>query len=420
MLGIENNDSSFFNITSQSISEIQNKVLNQDIVNLSITEEIYKMASGTITMHDPNQIYSTLFKFGVILQIEWGYKRMDNPIYDIFVKTKSPSEISGVMSRKNKFIVMSPSGGGDQNGYSDYNCNLYSLEYAKKENKNIYKTGTKQDIIQQVLLRMGVDSWTILFTKGSDLVSDSQQIVQTETDFLFLQKKALEWGCIFKITQTPEGLLYCLFVDRDQFYQSDYYKQSLGKEVKGNIKTLNWKKGIPNVIRYTWQNHAGESGTGDNIMIVPDGKGQFTFIHYQAEGDNIISYKFVPERVSEELKRRSAVGGVSNQIDFVKWAMNQNDFSTLVEQGYFVRYDQSTAPQGLGYTVEVDMLGDPNVIPPLLVNFGAGFPDLFHNNSGFFISKVTHVINKNGYKAHLTINDVLGYTGGQLIMPQYT
>lgn len=419
MLGIENNDSSFFNITSSSIPQIQNKILNQDIVSLSITEEIYKMASGTIVMEDPEQIYSTLLKFGAMVQIEWGYKRMDNPIYDLFVKTKSPSEISGIMSRKNRFLIMSPNGSGDQSGHSEYNCNLYSMEYAKKESKHVYKSGTKQTTVQEIFSRMGVNSWTIIFTQGEDLVSDSQQIIQTETDFKFLQKKSLEWGCVFKITQTPEGLLHGLFVDRDQFHNSDYYKKSLGKEVNGNIKTLNWKKGIPNVISYTWQNHAGESGTGDNIQIVPDGKGQYTFIHYQAEGDKIVSYKFVPERITEELKRRAAVGGVSNQTEFVKWAMNQNDFGTLVEQGFFVRFEQSTAPQGLGYTIEAEMLGDPNVIPPLLVNLGSGFPDLFHNNSGFFISKCTHTISKSGYKMHVTINDVLGYTGGQFLMPEY-
>lgn len=421
MIGIYNADSSFFNIKSPSIFEISNKVLNADIINLTITEEIYKMSSGSLTLYDPNQIYSTLFKLGVVLEIEWGYKKLENPLINIFVNKENPNEIGGILSRKGtKFLVMSPSGSGDEKGYSEFKCNLYSTEYIKTENKKVYKTGTKQTVVQEVMTRMGILTQTIVFSNGNDLVSDSKQIVQHENDFNFLQRLALQNKCVFKIGHTPLGLLHGLFVDIDQFHKTDFYKKILGSEVRGNVKTLNWKKGIPNVISYTWQNHAGESGTGDNIMIVPDGKGQYTFIKYQAEGDSIVAYKFVPERVTEEIKRRKIQSGFTGTVDFVKWALNQGNFNELVRKGFFIRYEQSTAPQGLGYTLNVQMLGDPHVVPPMLVSFGAGFPDILHNQSGFFIRKVIHTISKSGYRMVVDICDTLAYTGGQFIKEEFT
>jgi phage protein D len=425
-IGINNADSSFFNITSDDIDlfnsrrnkDVEEKIaINEDIISLTIVEECQKINSGTLQIYDPNLVYPRLLRMGMRLNISWGYEKPDDNIRTLLAFNKNPTETTGLFKRTGmSAYITSPSGSGNERGFSVYNCNFYGSEFSKNKERKVYKNGTKSSVVLEVLDRMGVDSAEILFTRGTEIIKPDTQIVQWQSDFKFLQKMAREWRAIFRIGHTPLGTLHAIFIDYDKFNIVQFQKIVTGAAF-GNTIYLGWKWDINNVRSYTWQNHAGESGTGDHIRLVQI-DGRQTFIKYVAEKETVKAYRFMPEKVTAEIKRKMNIGNISSVLEYVNWAMNVQDFEEIKD--YFTPYEESTAPQGLGYTINLNMLGNPLITPPLGCSFGKGFPDIFSDaklkQNKMFIRRVEHKIDRSGYTIQAEAVDTLTYTGGSFVI----
>jgi len=417
MIGLYNADSSFFNISSDDVA-LSKQVVNDDVIGLTIQEEIGKATSGSLQLNDPNNVYAGLMTLGIKLNISWGYKDADTSIRSVTASQKNPSEMQGTMVREGMTAyVMSPSGSGNENGHSVFNCNFYGTEWSKSQARKVYKAGTKSSVVVEVLRRMGVSFWDVMFERGHELITPDTQVLQWETDFKFLQRIARDWRVMFRIGYMASGRMYAMFVDFDKFDQVAFSKMVTGASF-GNSIQLDYKYGLANVRSYKWQNHAGESGTGDHVKIVWVG-GKPTFIRYIAEGQTVRAYRFVPSKITKELERRGNTGGISAQTEYMKWATMKVDFNSmreLVSKGYFVPVDVDTAPQGVGYSVNVEMLGNPLITPPMLCKFGEGFPDnLASYQFKIYLRKVEHSISKDGYRISAEAVDTLTLTGGSFV-----
>ena len=418
MIGLYNSDSSFFNITSDDVN-ISKRVMNDDIISLSVSEEVGKATSGTLLLYDPNAAYPSILRKGTKLNITWGYKDVDTNIRTVLALKVNPDEMQGTFQREGMTAyVMSPGGRGNEKGVITYSCNFYGTEWSKTAQRKIYGTGrSKQDVIVEVFGNLGVTRYDIIFSRGYELITDNTQLLQWESDFKFLQRQARDWGCIFRIGYMPSGQLYGLFVDYDKFDSVQFNKNVTGASWGSSIQ-LDYKWGLANVISYEWRNHEGESGTGDHVNITWV-NGKPTFMRYIAENETVKAYRFVPEKITEELNRRGNTGGIASQTEYLKWATAEIDFNSmreLVSKGYFVPVEEETAPQGLGYSINVDMLGNPMITPPMTVIFGKGFSDnLASYQFKTFLRKVDHNIDRNGYKIRGEIVDTLTYTGGSFV-----
>ena len=418
MIGLHNADSSFFDINIDDV-KVTKQAINDDVISLSIIEEVGKAASGTLQLYDPNLEYPSLLRMGMKLSITWGYKSADTSIEVLQAVKENSQEMQGSFQREGMTAyIMSPSGNGNSKGLSIYNCNFYGTEWSKTENRKVYGTGrSKYDVIVELFGNLKIVAYDIAFTRGSELITDDTQLLQWESDFRFLQRCARDWKCVFRVGYTPSGTLYGMFIDHDKFDLVQFNKITTGASF-GNSIQLDWKWGLANVKEYSWQNHAGESGSGDHVNIQWI-NGKPTFIRYIAENETVRAYRFVPSKVTEELKRRGNTGGIASQTEYLKWATAQIDFNSmreLVTKGYFVPVDESTSPQGLGYSVNVKMLGNPLITPPIYAKFGEGFPhSLASSQFKMFMRKVEHVIDKTGYKINAEIVDTLTATGGSFV-----
>lgn len=413
MIGLYNADSSFFSIEILD-AKIKKPIISDDVISLTIGEEIQKASSGTLTLFDPHAKYPALLRMGMRVKISWGYKDVDTNVKSILATAKNPTEMTGAMVREGMTAyIMSPSGRGSESGVITYNCNFYGTEWSKSKEHIVYTKGNYSNVINEVFTRMGVMEFEILFSKGAELIQEDTQVIQYESDFKFIQRMAREWHCIFRIGYTSKGTLYGLFVDFDKFSSTQFSKRVTGASYGSSI-LLEYKGGVNNVRSYAWQNHAGESGTGDHVKIIQVG-GQFTFVRYVAENETVKAYRFVPSLVSKELRRRNEKGGITSMNDYMKWALDVSDFGQIKE--YFVPYEESTAPQGVGYSVNIEMLGNPMITPPMIVNFGTGFPENLRTYQvAMFLTKVDHVISKEGYRITAEAMDTLTYTGGSFII----
>jgi hypothetical protein len=351
----------------------------------------------------------------MILKISWGYKDVDTNLKSLLALKENPTEVGGSIAREGMTAyVMSPSGGGNLNGYSQFNCNFYGSEWSKQSERRVYKAGTYQTVIQEVFLRMGVVASDIAFIEGSTPITPDTHVLQWESDFKFLQRMARDWRCTFRIGYTQAGTLYGMFMDHDKFDIGLFHKTISGAFF-GNTVLLDWKWGSANVQSYTWQNHIGESTGGDHVTLRYI-NGQPVYVRYIAQTETVITYRFNSEKITEELKRKGNTGGIAGQVQYLTAALNINDFQILLDRGYFTPYEQKTAPQGLGYTVNVNMLGNPMISPPMQAEFGKGFPDnLASSQFKMWIRKAEHNISREGYRTNIEIVDTLTATGGSFI-----
>lgn len=416
-IGLHNADNSFFQIDSADLKLDLRRVMKEDIIRLSIVEEVGKITSGNLVLNDPNIYYAKYLRIGVILQIGWGYKSIDDSYQSVLALKENPTEIGGSLAREGmEAYIMNPSGGGEDDGRGYYNCTFYGTEWSRRGDRRTYNNMTRAEVVHAVFDRIGVNSALreVEFIRGSEKLGGDTQAVQWETDFKFLQRIARDWRCIFRVSYNSLGQKVGLFVDYDKFDGLAFHKAVTGATY-GNSLYLDWKGPVSNVIRYTWTNHMGEAGTGDHIRIVWI-KGRPVVTRYIAETQTFKAYRLNTEKIEKEMKKRGIEGGISAQYDLIRWALNEDDFNNLVKEGYFVPYDQDTAPQGLGYSLNVHMLGNPLVSPPLFVTLGKGFPDTLANKqSKLFVRKVVHTIDKKGYKIDAEIVDTLTATGGSFV-----
>jgi hypothetical protein len=89
----------------------------------------------------------------------------------------------------------------------------------------------------------------------------------------------------------------------------------------------------------------------------------------------------------------------------------------LVNQKYFEPCNETTAPQGMGLSAQLECIGNPLFTCPARAKLGVGFPDFFHTRKGltFYQTRVSHKISRQGYTCSVQIADAFTVSGGSLV-----
>jgi hypothetical protein len=430
MIGFTNRQSAYFSVGIQnSKSDTVPHYLNSQIVSFSITEEMSKIITGSINMHDDQDIAKNrILVSGTPITIGWGYKQPDQSIKAAFATKDNPNELTGGLQRDGiKAFVLNVSGGGDEQGDMTYNANFMGSEVYSGLKRKIYDNGTRKDIIVDVLTRMGIrpENQKINFKNGSLPINNGVTVVQNEPNFQFLNRMALYNRALFSIAHGPVGAV-ALFADSTTPETQDFVK-SVGRS-QGNSILLNYKFGIANnVMSYTFEQATGDS-CGDSAQIQMIG-GAISMRRFKAETQTVVDYRMDPDKIAAYLKDF----GLKDKAAAMKKLMDDSyNNQELVYKNYFHEVLSTTAPQGYGWSVKVKLLGNPLITAPMRVVFGAGFPELMHSKSGknigsmaeaarmqkadFWVSSVTHSISRDGYFCELDIKDSLTITGGSFVM----
>lgn len=430
MIGIENQDSSFLQV------EVEDSGLpvSQDVISLSVTEEMHKIDSGTLTLFDPNHVYSVLLRVGRQLVISWGYKRADASPAAALSRQLNPDEFTGAISRRGlTAIVLSPGGSADSQGRQQYRCNFRAVNVRGQFDLAVFRSGTKASVVRQLLEGLGVTLVDVNFRRGNEVVTPDTEIRQQATTFRFLSQIAFEWGALFRISHTPDGQLAACFIDPWRVKDTPFTRLVTGA-TSGGSAFFDYGGAAANVRQYNWQDHAGESGIGDAVQIVfQDGKP--TFVKYTVEDERVKGWRLKPERIQDELKRRGLEAGFQGQMELLREWAEAKTFEQI--KGFFEPIESGAAPQGLGYTVQLQTLGNTLNTAPLIAQFGDGFPAMIENSklgkrgefdlslnerelrellvSGadvgnprgttFYVRKVSHTISRSGYHNAVEIVD---------------
>lgn len=417
-----NFDSSFFNIQVDGTMMKDNKILDNDIsgnvISLEIVEEMGKMISGNLQILDPENIYSHELKLFRKLYIRWGYKNKDYSNRMLLAEKANSTEMYspklGIATRAITAVVTAPSGNGGDDGTIIYNCSFMAYDNRWKTFMNKVHNGTtKLGVIATVLNNMKVYKQFISFRRGNDKVNGDTAIRQDGmTDFKFLHKLSLEWRCLFRIGYDENDTAVALFCD----YDNDTAIRSFVESVNGCIgfsSLMEYKIGKGNVKSYSWQHNVGEAG--DSVQAVQGPNGKVQFWHMKAETNTITYYKLNPEQIEADLKKQgySASAVAVKMMEMLKI----DNMDELIKKRYFVPVEASTAPQGLGLTMDIETIGDPFCTAPARVKFGRGFPSLFTDRYGilFYAIRVNHKIDRSGYSNSIHVGDALTISGGSLV-----
>jgi len=340
-----------------------------------------------------------------------------NELYNpVITQIKNPTEVIGTGRRTGiKAYIQNPKGSAGSNGVVTYNCTFYGWEAFQKKSKAVHVNISRGNLIKKLMSDIGILNPTVNFSSQNRLLNADTQIIQRETSYRLLLKLARKWRAIFRISNDAKGLLTGIFISPDKI-ELPNLSQTLSGAIDGNSVLLEYQSGIKNVLEYSWENHQGSSGSGDNVQIIMGADGKPTFQRFVAEGDTIKTYRFNPEKVKNRLK---AEGNFIKRIDKLeKWVSN-NDFEKI--KWAFDPVEMSTAPQGLGYSMKCKMIGNPMMSPPLKVYYGEGFPVFFTPKlrkgsiTNFLCNSVTHTIDSSGYFMNLEIADAYTANGGSFV-----
>lgn len=406
MIGIINKDSSFFTINSKDTT-LQYVDIAKDLISLSITERLGSMPQGSLKLHDPFHLYSRIFRTGMEIQLSWGYKNF-NVLAGFVDSDLNLDEFNGDIERRGlKGIITSPTGGGDGSGVVTYNCNFTSYGFRGEDKTFIYDTGTRSGVISQAFSDLGIlpTNMIIEFAMGNDSLSSVKSVRQDETTFLFLTRLAREWRTLFTIGYNKKGLPVGIFVDPEKINKMRISNIMLG--LSGSSHNIGYKGKLCNVKSYTWSSNESQNGVGDNVRIdIIDG--QPVFRRFIAEEETIVTYKLNTKRIEEAFKDKE-IDGIAAQTKLVTEMLSAKSFEQV--KHYFDPYESTTAPQGFGYKIKVDMIGNPAYSPPNQIRLYNGFPDRLGGKQAiYYLNEVTHSIDTSGYNMSCEIVDVFAFS----------
>ena len=401
MIGLTNHDSSFFEISSSDVN-LEDTFISKNLIRLTITEQREAMTQGSLTLYDPDDLFSRLLRTGVNIDIAWGYR--DNLARnEIQVNEVNADEINGALVRRGlQAFISSPSGSGDARGVVTYNCKFTAYRFRGLDGTRVYTSGTKRDVIVDVFDRIGVSSSMrfIKFRVGADSLDTERSVRQDETDFQFLTRLAREWTALFSMGFSPDGEVVAVFMDYDQIGNNRLPAWILS--ATGSTHAIGYRGEINNVISYTWTSNESENGVGSNVQL-DFVDGNVVFRRFVAEQETIVSYRLRPERIRNAIEGVEADGIVA-QTNLVRELLSTQDFEQI--EHFFDPYESTTAPQGFGYRITAEMLGNPLFLPPNQIIINNGFPDRIGGNQAkYYLDKVTHVLDKSGYKMSVEVID---------------
>jgi hypothetical protein len=423
MIGLENRDKSYFKVVIPNQGQTFTQA-TKSIISFSITEEVGKMLTGSVSFYDPIYKYHDILRMGKTLNIEWGYTRP----YIFYDVNESVDQFKGGYKRTGiQAIIQSPSGSGSESGEKIYNCNFIGKEYVAGIKTLVHKGPTYADVIRTVLTNFGVSidpaHCFINFPKGSTKLTADTYVLQYESDWKFLARMSFEWGALFDLSYNAKGEKIAMFATTSS---SEYLAYSLirTQSLAGSSMTFNYmnKVGVNTTMvrNFNWQQNGG--GGGDNVQISMIG-GQVQIMRYHAETERTVVYKLDSDKMAREMK----AGNTKDQIALLSDWLSTNKFEDLIydsktNKGYFVPVVQTTAPQGLGYTINLKTLGNPMISPPCKVIFESvkdstkNFPPMFQNTSlSYWIRKVTHTISRSGYECDVEVVDGFTASGGSFV-----
>jgi|WetSurMetagenome_2_1015567.scaffolds.fasta_scaffold10807_4 hypothetical protein len=403
-----NNNTFFFDIQSDDLvnTTSANQIINKDVISLSINEEAGMMTTGSLTLRDNDGIYSKIFRCGFTFTLSWGYKKI--PVIPFLGK------IVKYYRKGLQCVIQTPNGTGGEDGAVTYTVTFYSLDVKNRKNYVTFDGDNIGDVVSNLMDGLNVAEKFIDDYFKQCPVTKENPLHQRDSDFGLLVELAQKWAAQFFLTQKDNGTKAAFFVRHENLwkYQPAYLK-SIGLI---DLKELYYKSGDKSNVRsFTWQQHIGENGAGDGVTIKQGLNGQPIIEHRVIENQKVKVYRLNPDKIKTKYAGKSneeiitLVGNYVNAKDFdqVKWA--------------FDSVDEVTAPQGQGFTVTVEMIGDPNLLPGMQIIFKNGFPVPLSQSQSedtpikFYIHRVTSNISASGYFISLEIVDNITENGGYLV-----
>jgi hypothetical protein len=432
------NDSSFFYIESediqgaianaelpfkknQNISDLAlgksaqsvTALISNDTQSLTITEELGKITTGTLALKDESHIYSKIFRTGMKFNLTWGYKSWDVQA-STRAKLDNPNELLGNGVRKGlRCIIQQPGGGGDNSGTVTYNVTFFANEILNGKEYRRFDFGTYRSVVIQLFSDLDVNDFVIDFRDQNQALSTSRTLRQREGSFKLLLRLATQFKAFMHIGYKQNGEKIGIFIDGyklDSIAMQRYMNSITGGI--GSEKTLFYNDGEKgNVKNYTWQHHIGESGQGSGVNVVII-NGQPVFQRFIAEEQKVITYKLNNKKISAKLKNSDSF----KKTLFSKNMLNATEFKQV--EWAFDEVETVTAPEGIGFSVNCNMMGDPLLMIPLRVIFKGNWPSPLRQDQSagsiikFFLRKATHTFNKaNGYSMTADIADTYTING---------
>lgn len=416
-----NKDSSFFFIESDDLIAATKKeksitrLINNDVISFSVTEELGKIATGNLLLRDNDHIYSFLFRSGMKFNLTWGYKKWNKDFTQLGISKTNPNELLGSGERKGlRCIIQSPGGGGNNQGETTYNVTFMGSEFLIGKEIKKYGSGTRKDVITSLFEKLEIKPTDVYINFKTEAVNldSATAIPQRESAFNMLLNLSYEWHTLFQISYKPDGSRLGLFIDPHRVDEDEakrFIKEITG--ATGNQRTLYYRDGDrSNVMSYSWQNNIGASGQGSGVrLLLVDGK--VIAQKYKAETQTVIVWTMDEKVINERLARE----GLSLKTLFSKNFLSAKDFKNI--QWAFDAFEERSAPDGMGYTINAKMHGDPLLMMPLRIYFKKSFPSSLTQDRNkkslikFYLRKATHTINSKGYFMDIEIADTYTITG---------
>ena len=407
-VGLYNHDTSFFEIRSPDIDEAQ-LISGQNLINLSISEQMGEIDSGSITLNDPNHQYSRLLRIGAEIEVTWGYRAPDPLLQSRIFPERNPDEIRGGFERTMRGIVQSPKGSAGSDGKIQYECEFIAIVFRGGKARQIYERGTYGSIVREVLQRIGIADFIIDFERQRENATPSQPVYQYESDFQFLLRLGREWRAAFKIGYKTDGTLVGMFVNPEKSGFTQFKNKVTGASGLSNYFDYNGDAG--NVISYDWKNNQGDRGVGSgaNLQIV---NGEVQIQRYVVEQDKVVTWKLNETKLEEHLEEIEATQGLEGKLAFYRNYLQARTFEEIEE--FFTPVETETAPQGFGYTVNMEILGNPLITVTNIAEFGDGFPTMIGNSRTtqgvereitWYVRRVNHTLSRSGYRASVEVVD---------------
>lgn len=401
MIGIENKDTAFFTVESPDVT-LENQDMSKDLISLSITERTGAMPQGTLQFRDESHLYSRILRTGAELVISWGYRDPDQAPDSILPRRLNLDEITGPLIRRGlRGFVSSPSGSGNDQGDITYNCNFTAFGMRGNQDYVWYRSGNRFSVINQVFDQIGVDPIRrfISFPTATKAVTQENAVLQEESSFRFLTRLAVEWRALFQLGFAADGAIVGIFTERENLRDNNLLPQWVNNAT-GRSNIIGYKGEIANVRSYNWRSLESESGVGDSVQLEFI-DGQPVFRRYVAEQEKVITYKLNEQKIQQELD----VDGIAAQARIAKDLLSASDFEEV--KRFFDPIEETTAPQGYGYRINCEMIGNPLFSPPNEIVINNGFPDRITSGEQkrFYLEQVVHNISQAGYTMSIEVVD---------------
>ena len=412
-----NNGTAFFYIESPDFqSAIKgmnsvNKLISQDVISFTITEELGKLTTGSLQMRDPTGVYSRIFRNGLRFNISWGYKSWNQDLQSLGVNSVLPRGIRQGL----KCVVVTPSGAGGEDGQQTHAVSFMALEALSNARHKVFDSGVRGDVVASAFTDLDITNYIIDFPTKKERLSTRNSVRQSENSFSFLRQIAEKWGAYVLIGHKPNGDKIGLFLDANKTSStsSNKYTSDVLGIVKTDEKEFYYNSGSKsNVKSYSWAQNIGENGGGDDVQITLV-SGKVVTARRVMENQTVTLW-----RLNEEKLQRHVDGlkTMDEKIQFMNWVKDAKDFKTVSK--FFIKTPTTTAPQGEGFTINMACHGDPFLTVMLVCRFKTGFPvSISSPKDGvttFNIKRATHSFSKGDYSTELEIVDSFNLTGSHM------